>query len=107
MVPVVCFVAYQSAPAAACQRQDGLEAVVLRVILASIVVALATLACDNGNQRAGDQRANPNEHGVLHHLSDATAADVLGFQPIHPIAIPADFAIQELWGQASLLDDTE
>jgi hypothetical protein len=68
-----------------------------------LVLALATLACQGSDQRVSDGSPTPDEQGVLHNLTEAAAADLLGFQPLRPAGLPPGLKIQELWGQASFL----
>jgi hypothetical protein len=85
------------------QEYEGSEWLVLRAFIATMVVVLATLACQGSSQQSGEATLTPDEQGVLHDLTETTATDVLGFQPVRPIDLPPGLRIAELWGQASFL----
>jgi hypothetical protein len=53
-----------------------------------------------------DALPTPDEQGVLHNLTEASAEQLLGFRPVRPTTLPPDFAVHELWAQSSLLAGT-
>lgn len=75
------------------------------VLLVPFLLAFLLPAC-RGTNDADDALPTPDEQGVLHRLTETSAAQLLGFQPVRPVTLPPDFTVQELWGQASLLRGT-
>jgi hypothetical protein len=73
-------------------------------LVVMLALGLLPAACGGVADTAGGPAATPDGQGVLYQQTEASAAAVIGFTPLHPPVLPHGYAVQELWVQATLLD---